>query len=433
MHTLLYLYTPLLLSALTLSSQTTPRTPLQVTFLQPPTNTTPITIDTFAHPHRNNLGSWHGALEDLPYTQGPNYIRLAPTDPDQTYHTQLSSTTQCFNLTPYSTWYLHITFAGPPTFSISLHQHNPNCTPLSNPYPETWDSVNAAHYTLPPPAPNPHEKENEKEMKNVYIPLSHFNISQSRVLSIALGNFYPPYSAPTTVFKIELTPSPPVGLTLPDKVPNGDLRLRCTRPGSFAFGIDDGIPALADEVREILESEGVQVTFFVVGRGLRDSRTGLGAFYREMLAKGHQVGLHSDGHFKMEGMESVQAIDEDIIANLATFRSVLGIESRYFRPPYGTIGARTRERLAVHIPDPQIINWSVDIEDWMWADSDTPERQLEAFYRDVERGGNLAVLHYLGPTTVGYFREIIRFIKGKGLKIMRIDQCLKDPSAPALV
>jgi hypothetical protein len=68
----------------------------------------------------------------------------------------------------------------------------------------------------------------------------------------------------------------------------------------------------------------------------------------------------------------------------------------------------------------------------MWADSETPERQLEAFYRDVERGGNLAVLHYLSPTTVGYFREIIRFVKGRGLRIMRIDQCLEDPAAPRL-
>lgn len=105
---------------------------------------------------------------------------------------------------------------------------------------------------------------------------------------------------------------------------------------------------------------------------------------------------------------------------------------RYFRPPFGTLGARTRQRLAKYIKDPQIINWSVDIEDWLWADTKTPEKQREAFIRDVRRGGNLAVMHFLSPTTVQYFREVIRFVKSMNATIMRIDQCLEDPQAPPL-
>ncbi|KAF7587752.1 hypothetical protein BBP40_006797 [Aspergillus hancockii] len=372
------------------------QTHLRMTFLQPPTKNTPILLDNFEDRNQNSLGAWHGALEDLPFsqgrdTQGQSYIRLYPTDPDQTYHTQLSST-QCFDLTPYKTWFLHISFTGHANYDISLHQHNPSCNPSTNPYPETWDTIQASRYVFP------------LGSNDVYIPLFHFNIDLARVVSIAIGGFYPPYD-PVTVYKVEFVSDPPRGFQVPEKLPNGILKLRCTRPGSFAFGIDDGIPGLAGEVMEILESEGVSVTFFVVGKGLRhDKETGFREFYREMLKRGHQIALHSDVHLKMEAMDSIDSIDKDIINNLATFKTLLGIESRYFRPPYGTIGARTRQRLAIHIRDPQIVNWSVDIEDWMWADSETPERQLEAFYRDVERGGNLAVLHY----------------------------CLEDPAAPRL-
>jgi hypothetical protein len=112
---------------------------------------------------------------------------------------------------------------------------------------------------------------------------------------------------------------------------------------------------------------------------------------------------------------------------------LIGISARYFRPPYGTIGARSRQRLAHHLKDPYIVNWSVDIEDWLWADSDTPEKQLEAFQRDIDRGGNLVVMHYLNPTTVGYFREIIQMAKATGKRIMRVDQCMMDPEAPPLL
>lgn len=91
-----------------------------------------------------------------------------------------------------------------------------------------------------------------------------------------------------------------------------------------------------------------------------------------------------------------------------------------------------RQRLALYISDPQIVNWSVDVEDWLWANSSTPEKQLDAFYRGIARGGNLAVMHYLNPTTVEYLPQFIRHAKDAGLKIMRIDQCLEDPLSPAL-
>ena len=69
------------------------------------------------------------------------------------------------------------------------------------------------------------------------------------------------------------------------------------------------------------------------------------------------------------------------------------------------MAARLRQQLARHIPNPYIVNWSVDVEDWLWANTSTPEKQLEAFYRGVEKGGNLAVMHYLNPTTIQYLRS----------------------------
>lgn len=74
----------------------------------------------------------------------------------------------------------------------------------------------------------------------------------------------------------------------------------------------------------------------------------------------------------------------------------------------------------------------MDVEDWLWANTSTPEKQLDAFYRGVEKGGNLAVMHYLNPTTIQYLPKFIKYIKSAGYQIMRIDQCLEDVSAPPL-
>ena len=72
------------------------------------------------------------------------------------------------------------------------------------------------------------------------------------------------------------------------------------------------------------------------------------------------------------------------------------------------------------------------MEDWLWAGTDTPERQLRAFQRGLNKGGNLAVMHYSHYTTVDYFREMIRMVRESGKQIMRVDQCLEDPDAPPL-
>ncbi|KAF4152499.1 hypothetical protein CNMCM6936_000088 [Aspergillus lentulus] len=359
----------------------------------------PLVIDTFNDTWRNNLGFWHGAGEGLPIEYGDGYVRFFPTDPDHNYHTQLAAA-ECFSFLPYSDQYLHIVFSGTNKFSISLNQNNEDCDPYRKPYPETWDSVEAARYT---------------SGNEIYVPLSHFHIDQSRVLSVSFNGFYSKESL--TLYKVEIVPELPMGLRVPNRLAN-----------------DDGQPRFAQEVMDILEKENILVTFFVVGAGLRDEETNFTQVYREMLRRGHQIALHSNTHRKMEGLQAIEDIDDEIIRNIRAFGSFLGVESaRYFRPPFGTIGSRTRQRLAVYTSDPQIVNWSVDIEDWLWGDTETPERQLEAFYRDVRRGGNLAVMHYLKPSTVKYFPRVIRFVKAMNLTIMRIDQCLEDPSSPPLM
>ncbi|CAG8026919.1 unnamed protein product [Penicillium salamii] len=440
----------------------------------------PILIDTFENPTHNNLGFWHGSGENLTIQHGPGFIRLFPVDPDQNFHTQFD-TNRCYSLVPYFNGFLHVVFEGTDQFSVSLNQHNDECNPRRSPFPSVADSVQAERYVMHPASGssgrhdwddedldedddydsdilskehllgNKHQKHLRKSAhhrylngtakipkgpRELYIPLTHFEIDFNRVVSVSFHGFYTP--EPMTLRLVEIVPtvpSPSRGngfFRLPGKLPSGRLVLRCSRPNSFAFGIDDGQPQFSQRVMRILDEEGVRVTFFVVGTGLRDRSSNFTEFYKEMLQKGHQVALHSNTHPKMETLQTVREIDEEIIQTVEVFKTQLGIESSYFRPPFGTVAARLRQQLARHIPNPYIVNWSVDVEDWLWANTSTPEKQLDAFYRGVDKGGNLAVMHYLNPTTIEYLPKFIQHIKRAGYQIMRIDQCLEDVSAPPL-
>jgi peptidoglycan/xylan/chitin deacetylase (PgdA/CDA1 family) len=99
----------------------------------------------------------------------------------------------------------------------------------------------------------------------------------------------------------------------------------------------------------------------------------------------------------------------------------------YFRPPYGTLGARTRQSLSRHIPNnPTIVMWTIDVEDWLWGTSPTPEKQLEAFKSGVDNGGDLVVLHYLYESTVGYLREMVRYARATGKRVGTVEGCMVE-------
>ncbi|EPS26836.1 putative peptidoglycan N-acetylglucosamine deacetylase [Penicillium oxalicum 114-2] len=437
------------------------------------TQQSPLVIDTFQSAVHNDLGFWHGTGEDLAIEHEPGVMRLFPSDPDQNFHTQLDSHA-CFSLSPWSNQFLHVVFDGNEDFTVSLNEHNAECNPARSPFPGTADSVQASRYLLKQKTPPEDDDDDDDEGENMkqspqatratqsqhgsssrvrggecqsrgsarkdtaelFIPLNHFRVNLDRLISVSFSGFFT--EEPIALHRVEIVPSVPAPaeenghFALPEKLPTGSLVLRCSRPNSFAFGIDDGQPQFAQEVMRILDEENVRATFFVVASGLRDESTNFTNFYREMLSKGHQVALHSNTHPKIEALPSMEEIDDEIIQSIDALREELQISSKYFRPPFGTVGARLRQRLAKYIENPYVMNWSVDVEDWLWANSPTPEHQLDAFYRGVARGGNLAVMHYLHPTTVAYLRPFIHYVKSKGLKVMRVDQCLEDPSSPPL-
>ncbi|EFQ90818.1 hypothetical protein CFE70_004939 [Pyrenophora teres f. teres 0-1] len=376
---------------------------------------TNLVIDRFANANSNAMGNYHGGDEGMSLKYANNKLTITSPDADFAFYTQVSQ--GCSDFTKYKGSYLHIAYTGTTAFTVAFQQHNSKCDSSIAPFPETWDSAEASRY-----AKNGH----------IYIPISHFNINLSRVVGFALKGFHTKESVTLSV--IEIVSSVPAGTTIPNKDETGDLVFACKRPNSFAFAIDDGQPDLAQEVLKIIREENIKVTFFTVGAPLLDASTNLTNVYKEMMAAGHQLALHSFTHPKMESLPDYASIDweynEDIKAMKSQFN---GYTSKYFRPPFGTEGARMRSRLTKAVGNSaNIVNWSVDVEDWLWAETNTPEQQKTAFQRDVNKGGNLVVLHYLYPSTVSYLREFIQIAKATGKQLMRVDQCMMDPNAPPL-
>jgi peptidoglycan/xylan/chitin deacetylase (PgdA/CDA1 family) len=367
-------------------------------------------IDKFANQNTNALGMYHGYDTGMVVTWGTGKVTLSSPDPDFAFYTQFG--TECTDYSSYNGMYLHIAYTGSTAFTIALQQHNQQCSETINPYPATWDEVEAGRYA---------------QNGNIYVPMADFNIDKTKTIGLAFKGFYT--SATVTLTLVEIVKTVPTGWQVPSKLPTGNLIFQCTRPNSFAFCIDDGDPQFAQQVIQTVRAAGIKVTFFTLGAPLADPTTNLSNVYKEMMADGHQIAVHSYTHPKMEGLADYNAIDWEFNSDLAVVGQLFNLKTSYFRPPFGTEGARTRYRWTVASgrTDANIVNWDVDVQDWVWAMTSTPQNQITAFQSDVDKGGNLVVMHYLYQSTVDYLPQFIAYAKATGKQLMRLDQCMMDP------
>jgi hypothetical protein len=250
----------------------------------------------------------------------------------------------CVDYSPYKDHFVHIYYSGSNKFSVSLQQHNSAGDETILPFPETWDSVQASRYTY-------------MSGNHIYIPVSHFNIDLRRVTGLAIESWYT--NETTYLYKVELLPSyqVPLSMHLVDKLDSGTLRVSCTQPNLIAFGIDDGEPGLLQETLQIIKDEKIPVTIFVQGSALQLSEDdgNFTAAYREMYVAGHQIGLHTMTHPHMESVKTEEEIALEITRNIDIVSDKLRVKTKYFRPPYGTVGSRTRQAVAYNMPGAEII------------------------------------------------------------------------------
>ncbi len=100
----------------------------------------------------------------------------------------------------------------------------------------------------------------------------------------------------------------------------------------IALTFDDGpdpasTPAFLDE----LDRLGVRATFFVLGRHLGDR-----ALLREMVAAGHEIGVHGWDH-RPVAMHTPRSLHDGLARTRDLVEDTVGGAVRWYRPPYGLV------------------------------------------------------------------------------------------------
>src|SRR5262249_29159874 len=185
---------------------------------------------------------------------------------------------------------------------------------------------------------------------------------------------------------------------------------------------DDGpLPPYTNRILDMLASECVKATFFMVGRMVQ----GYPAVVRRIYNEGHTVANHSQTHpFTFHKMSVDQAARE-IEGGFASLEAALGDRkavARFFRIP-GLLRQNSVEQyLAAHGD----MTWSVDFLADDWTHINNREVARRAISRIEARGKGILLLHDIQPATALAFPEILKELKARGYKIVHVVPATPD-------
>lgn len=166
--------------------------------------------------------------------------------------------------------------------------------------------------------------------------------------------------------------------------PDGSSVVALRRPSSsFVLTYDDGpTPGVTDRLLPVLAEAGASATFFVLLTRVRRSP----GLLREILAAGHEIGLHGVDHQRLTSLPAA-AHDARFRDGKAELEDLAGVTVRWSRPPYGAqdVAAWQAARAAGLTP----VCWSLTCNDW----ESRPHEDYLADLRAAEPGGCVLLLH----------------------------------------
>jgi peptidoglycan/xylan/chitin deacetylase (PgdA/CDA1 family) len=194
----------------------------------------------------------------------------------------------------------------------------------------------------------------------------------------------------------------------------------------LALTFDDGPhPDTTRRVLRILAETGARATFFVVGQKVERYPE----VAREIVAAGHELGLHGYAHDRLYSLRSTSYVQRDIERTQAAVEAATGVRTRLFRPPIGFVGhliaiAADRARVT-------LVAWSArGLDGWSGARAESVLARLESGLSD----GAILMLHDASereafePVSIQILPELLRSLRERGLRSVTVGELL----APAL-
>lgn len=199
---------------------------------------------------------------------------------------------------------------------------------------------------------------------------------------------------------------------------------RVAARGQAVVTFDDGPDEDATTaVLDALDAAGARATFFILGSQLTEHAP----IAREVLNRGHEIGLHGFGHHRHDRITTADS-HADVVRGYEAVGEGVGVTCRWYRPPYGRMsaGSATACRELGMTP----VYWSAWGQDWENADA---RRIADTALRQVDDGSILllhdSAVHARRPSarpTADAIPLLAETAAERGLALVSLGEAMRD-------
>lgn len=172
-----------------------------------------------------------------------------------------------------------------------------------------------------------------------------------------------------------------------------DSEIKTVHSKTAYLTIDDGPTSKTEDILDFLDEKNIKATFFIVTGYKTDFD-----ILKEIVDRGHTLGLHSDSHDYKIIYKSVDAFMEDLNKEKKIIADYTGIEPKIIRLPGGSINSYNTETSAKILEKLteegyKIFDWNVSLQDARDITDDKMLENANKSYNLVE-GKNLVILSH---------------------------------------
>jgi peptidoglycan/xylan/chitin deacetylase (PgdA/CDA1 family) len=199
------------------------------------------------------------------------------------------------------------------------------------------------------------------------------------------------------------------------------------RDHEVVLTFDDGpLPHYSNQVLDVLASQCVKATFFIVGRMAQAYPEGV----RKLRDAGHSIGSHTQNHPLGMNRMSIEGARQEIDEGIASVKSALG-DGTGLAPFFRIPGLSRTDAVEDYVASQGIQTWSADFpaDDWRHISSarvyDIAMKRLE------DKGRGILLLHDIQARTVAALPNILHELKARGYRIVHVVPATSEqPATP---
>ena len=200
----------------------------------------------------------------------------------------------------------------------------------------------------------------------------------------------------------------------------GSMQYRQTLPlndHEVVITFDDGpLPPYTNVILEILASQCVKATYFLVGR----MASAYPSVVRRIYNEGHTIGTHSQDHPLAFQRLPLKRVAYEVDGGIASVNKAIG-DSKAVAPFFRIPGLGRSKTAESFLASHSLVTWSADVVADDWFRHISAQTIVQRALRRLEaKGRGILLLHDIHPATAMALPSLLKELKARGFHVVQV-------------